>query len=464
MKTLVFKKHFNNKSKNKNIKTRKIFHNKKSIKIESIMNNKTKTYIDMCLAKLKYKNKCNTGFNNTLGTCWYSSILSILFFSDAIGKRFLKALFEMNEVTINDKVKNLKELRKKYDFPTLKGSDLDGIPQLIQSLKIRIHKTAYKLKDIKEEDMCYIINRQRHMEGWFGMKEHGEAVFSSVPLLKPYLLNTFTFILLDELYDYKLYDYNLPPLLSENIIAYFVDIDITKLDSHISSIYKYDNQYIHQTDNVMKKINKEINEYLNSKQIILDSLIDQNIINKINIDDNKKRIHYITLKMQYDITKNKISIEKQQIYMFVEEIEKGKKINIKLYDKIVKSLNEDYPTCEGQDLIMWAIIYNNINALIQLLDYYNDFFIRPASDIQMFVSFHKSIEIFKYILERPNYINEIDINEKNLKGNTILMEVILSKNIDIKTKKELIVLLKKKGAIIDNAIIDKIIDKYIQNN
>jgi hypothetical protein len=441
------KKYYNNKFKN--IKTRKFFYNKKSKKNVSVIYNKIKINIDSCLDKFKYKNECKICFNNSLGTCWYSSILSILFFSDAIGKRFLKALFEINENIINDKVEKLKELRKKYDFPTLKGSDLDGIPKLLHSVKMRIYKLAYNMKDIKEESMCYIITRQRYMEGWFGWKEHGEVVISSQPLLKPYLLNTFTFILLDELYDYKLYDYNLPPVPSENIIAYFVDIDIPKTDeSHISSIFKYNNQYIHQTDNIMKKINEEINEYLNSKQIILDSLIEQDIINKINFSDIKIRIHYITLKTQYDITKNKISIEKQQIYKFVEEIKKGNKIDIKLYDKIIKLLNEDYPTCNGEDLIMWAIIYNNINAFIQLLDYYDDFDIMPDSTVQMFVSFHnKSIDIFKHILERPDYINEIDINDKNLKGNTILFEVISSKNIDNKTKSELIDLLKKKGAI-----------------
>ena len=81
------KKHFNNKFKN--IKTRKIFHHKKSKKNVSVIYNKIKQNIDSCLDKFKYKNECKIGFNNLLGTCWYSSILSILFFSDAIGKRFL---------------------------------------------------------------------------------------------------------------------------------------------------------------------------------------------------------------------------------------------------------------------------------------------------------------------------------------------------------------------------------------
>jgi len=424
------------------------------IKLDDTPFLKIQKYIDNCKKKLKTKNVCILGFQNTSGTCWYSSILSILCFSDFIGKRFVKALFELSRRQIYEKVDKLKELRKKYDFPTLKGSDLEGVPKLLESVKMRIYKIMKNEKDLEEERMCYIVNRTRYIESWLGHKEYGECILSDTnPLLKQYVLNTFTYIVLNELYDYKVY----PPKSSihkENIVAYFVETYNIHEDSHISCIYKFDNQYVHHNDDIMIKISREpreINTYLNSNEIILHANPDiiNNKNNKIHISNMKKDIYYLTPNTQ-DITKHEISNEKKQMYLFVEEIKNGNTIDIKLYDTIVKRLNDNYPTYEGKDLIIWSIIHNNIHAVIQLLDYYNHLISIPAScisPVHLFLSFHKNIEIFKCILQRANYIDKIYINEKNEKGKNIIMEIRSSKNIDSQTKTEYIELLKKKSSV-----------------
>ena len=395
---------------------------------------KKKNCSKKCVNNYKYKNIRTRGFNNSLGTCWYSSVLSILLFSDSIGKEFQKNLFHMSEKEIEDKVEMLKR-ETEIDFGILKGDELNNIPELLKYIKNRFcNAKCDDINDKLDEEKCNLIHRNTRYNNQ--KRRYFNGMVLSMKYKGTFLLfNTLTKIILDKTYVIA----ELKDKKIDNYIGIFVRV-YGNIDSHISALIKSNGKYI--------LCNSEQTHYINALKVLKNPL--STFTDKCSF--KKFSVYGITPQKEYKVlSENEKALKK--IYLDIENGGSSYSFDV-LKNYLYNEKEKKAITYAGDTFFMWAIYYNNNHYINEIkkcknkqyfayTNYHNHDAILRAID-------NNNYDVLKFILTKVT-ITEYGYNALNKK--TPFHFAFEKKNMDI------IKLLIEKGSISDNTFATAYMEK-----
>jgi hypothetical protein len=324
--------------------------------------------INTCLTNFEYKKKCINHFINTLGTCWYVSVISILCFSDGVGKEFQIALFKLSEEEIGDRVQELYKKQKTHKIDVLKGDDLLNIPIILKSIKERLCIQYCDIKnlnhDMIEEQKCYFIHRKRHHlsppTGKNNMKFSTSIGFTDTNNIL--VLNTLSYIVLNRMYvvnDKYMINDDIREWDKDGWIGVFVQLR-SSTTGHILSVFKCNNKYIYSDSVNVREIKNITKFFIGIKNPSKDRYI-------------KKYFEYLT-EYDYGWYNGIKNIDPHQklkplppLKQKMKELKEQIKNNESLNDVELTEYSNIDNKVEGRTLLEWAIIYKNEDIVNKIL-------------------------------------------------------------------------------------------------